>query len=126
LRLESLTIALSTNEVKPEIPDAYPVLFQRRPFRDERGEYVYTELNRPLNYTGRILLGDDFINELYEPLGFHPPWKFRAVRELTFQKGKLVLDEDHSDYFAEVRDEEVTRMKTRDPGWIAKSFRRQY
>ena len=47
-------------------------------------------------YTGGLLLGDEFIRDLYVHMGFHPAWKYRRVLELIFDRGALVRETDHS------------------------------
>ena len=65
---------------------------------------VYEGLNHKVTYTGGLLLGEDFIDELYVHMGFHPAWKFREVHELVFDRGTLTQEADLSEKIAQVRE----------------------
>jgi hypothetical protein len=115
-----------------------PVLFGVPPKADE-GEVplfdvVYEGLRHPVAYSGGLLLGRDFIRELYVHMGFHPAWKYREVHELVFQGGELVQETDRSEQVAEFRREIADRPL--EPGngaeraeiqrWIEKCFSQEY
>jgi hypothetical protein len=63
----------------------------------------YRGLNHRLDFSGSLLLGNDFIRELYVHMGFHPAWKYKTVIELTFEGGKLTAENDRSARMAEIR-----------------------
>jgi len=54
-------------------------------------------------FSGGLLLGHDFIQELYVHMGFHPAWKFRQVHEVLFENGQVVKAADRSAEMAEFR-----------------------
>lgn len=54
-------------------------------------------------FTGGMLLGDDFIEEMYVHMGFHPAYKYRIVYELVFEGGRLVEEYDRSEKMIEIR-----------------------
>lgn len=56
-----------------------------------------------VGFTGGLLIGDDFIEELYKPMGFRPPYAYRDVHELTFENGHLLAKSDCSMSMLEVR-----------------------
>lgn len=62
-----------------------------------------TDLGFPICFTGGLLVGDDFIHELYKPMGFRPPYAYRDVHELTFENGHLLARTDCSMAMLEVR-----------------------
>lgn len=64
----------------------------------------YSDVNLPLAYTGGLLIGDGFIEELYVHMGFHPAWKFRTVHELLFKEGRLTGSKDVSRFLKEIRE----------------------
>ena len=64
---------------------------------------VYRDLGYRLQYTGSLLLGDEFIRELYVHMGFHPTWKYKTVIELTFENGTLTGEFDRSENMAQLR-----------------------
>jgi hypothetical protein len=67
------------------------------------GDYQVEGLSAPLDFTGGLLLGRDFIQELYVHIGFQPVYRYRTVTELTFEHGRLQNAQDHSDAVAAYR-----------------------
>ena len=63
---------------------------------------IYSNLREPLPFTGGLLLARDFVEELYVHMGFQPAWKFRDVREVMFEDGKVRTTTDRSAALAEV------------------------
>ncbi len=93
----------------------------------------YTAMALPIPFTGGLLIGWDFIPELYVHMGFHPAWKFREVHELLFEEGRLIEGIDRSAQMEAIR----ARGKDPDPPpgvhsprehmeWIERSFSRDY
>jgi hypothetical protein len=76
------------------------------------GRTFFQDLSWPLRFDGSLLLGADFISELYVHMGFHPAWKYREVFELEFKGGRLVATNDRSAAMAEVRE----RKNAQPPG----------
>lgn len=54
------------------------------------GHRVYENVNLQIPYTGKLLLGDDFIQEYYIHMGFQRAWAYRELIELVFEEGLLV------------------------------------
>ncbi|HXY34281.1 MAG TPA: hypothetical protein VEI07_08640 [Planctomycetaceae bacterium] len=81
------------NGVTPNPPDNDSMLFDN----------YYEGLNYHLEYSGGVLLADNFIYDLYEHMGFHPPWKYETVIELIFERGILKQEADRSDQMARIR-----------------------
>jgi hypothetical protein len=50
---------------------------------------VYQNIDIPLIYTGKILIGKDFMNEKYIHMGFQPASSYQTVLELEFAAGLL-------------------------------------
>ena len=85
-----------------------PLLFGRGADKESEHSFfsaTYDRLRHPLPCTGGFLLADDFIDELYVHMGFHPAWKYRVVHELKFRDGELVSEADRSREMAEFRQE---------------------
>ncbi len=86
-----------------------PVIHGVRPLppANRNGPFSFTDnyhdVGLPLPFTGGLLLGNGFIRELYEHMGFHPAWKFRKVIELVFADGILTATHDRSYDMARVR-----------------------
>lgn len=97
-------------------------------------EYRYENMHLPVPFTGGLLLAQDFLEDLYVHMGFHPAWKYRRVHELLFEEGRLTGVSDVSKKLAMLR----SKMKKAklEPGletppkdlieWIAECFSRDY
>ena len=68
-------------------------------------------LHQPMRFSGGLLLGGEFIREMYVHMGFHPAHKFRVVHELIFEDGNLLKAFDRSEEMANFR-----KAMTSDPG----------
>ena len=60
------------------------------------GHRVYRDVNLPISYTGRILLGADFMQEYYIHMGFQRGWAYKKLVELVFEEGVLLESNDLS------------------------------
>jgi hypothetical protein len=69
----------------------------------ESSDFLYEGLMEVVPFSGGLLLGADFIRELYVHMGYHPAWKYREVHELIFDKGRVVKEADRSAEMAEFR-----------------------
>jgi hypothetical protein len=63
----------------------------------------YQGLNYHFEYSGGLLIADDFIEDLYVHMGFHPAWKYGKVIELIFEHGVLRRVWDRSSKMDEIR-----------------------
>ena len=75
------------NGIKPQ------ELLERNPV----GNYLYEDLNYKINYTGKLLLGDKFIQKYYIHMGFQNFWAFKDVKEYIFEEGNCIKYQDCSD-----------------------------
>jgi len=103
LHLEELTIGLGAGEESqhPSPPALFGIEASVRP---DGHEADYRFGSAPIAFSGGLLLGKGFIDDLYVHMGFHPAWKFRQVVELMFEEGRLTAAHDHSQRIAEIRD----------------------
>lgn len=69
------------------------------------GHHLYKDLNIFIEYTGRILVGKDFMREYYIHMGYQRAWAYKVLKELVFDKGKLVRSVDHSEMAGKLREE---------------------
>lgn len=115
-KISSLRLVLDTLHTRLTEADAPrvqgPVINGIAP-REQRGrldgfDNHYFGLGYVLEYTGGLLLADDFIKELYLHMGFHPAWKYRRVVELIFHRGLLIREHDRSAEISRLRDEIIT------------------
>jgi len=63
----------------------------------------YRGLSYPLAYSGKLLLGNGFIRDLYDHMGFHASYKYEHVVELSFDNGLLINETDRSEENAALR-----------------------
>ena len=63
----------------------------------------YYDLNLEINFTGKMLLGRDFIREYYIHMGHQQAWSYETVYEFEFTDGKLINIIDLSKCVAELR-----------------------
>ena len=95
--------------------------------------YVYENLKLKTKFTGRILLGKDFIEEMYVHMGFQSAESFRTVIELEVKDGDIVNETDLSQTMAEKRLDgrnKPTRPPTMEDNdvmsWIEDRFSQDY
>ena len=67
------------------------------------GHNVYKNLKLPMKYTGKILLGNDFISRYYIHMGYQRSWAYKHLYEFEFKDGKLINRIDLSDTAAKQR-----------------------
>lgn len=105
LRLKRLHIGLFDQEKEAADRGEGPVLFGLLPkYNESAGYYVYDDFPEPVPFSGSLSLGTDFIQDMYDHMGFQPFYKFREVLELTFEAGQLVDEADHSASAAQFRE----------------------
>ncbi len=69
------------------------------------GAHWYGHLNIPIEYSGKILIGNDFIQEYYIHMGFQMPWSYKNLIELDFENGVLTNTVNHSEAARKIRKE---------------------
>ena len=96
-------------------------------------KFHYQDLNLKLDYTGKLLIARDFIDEMYVHMGFQRPTAFRKVVELDFKNGELLSANDLSDQMENRRNkapDEGARPKTMKDkdvkNWIKDTFSRKH
>ena len=98
-RLLLNTLQVNHEQQGPAIHGVEPI-FSKGMFNN-----VYNHLNQPLDFTGEILAGDQFIRELYVHMGFQPAWKYETVYELVFSHGFVRNTKDISKQMADLREQ---------------------
>jgi len=134
LFLTRVTVGLSGSQEKAARAGKGPPLFGQHPRHDDgpMGGWVYDHLRQPIPFCGSLLLGAEFIDELYVHMGFHPGWKYRDVREVFFEHGRVTDDLDLSEKMRDLRAE--LSAQPLKPGlgpirlfkWVKKCFSRDY
>lgn len=77
------------------------------------GHRLYNDLNIGINYSGKILIGDEYMPEYYIHAGFQRAWAYKELKEFIFEKGILVKINDYSDAAELIREEAKQRGFTR-------------
>jgi hypothetical protein len=93
----------------------YPEIGGRKPsFSDDfLGGAVYEYLDIPMGFSGGLLLGRDFIQELYVHMGFQKPHAYREVKEVLFSDGRVLGVRDHSGRMQQLREDIRSDAKKR-------------
>lgn len=84
---------------KGHYPDINGISVSREPdgtLQDYMGHAVYQNLNIKLPYTGKILVGRDFLDEYYIHMGHQRAFAYKTLVELVFEGGTLVQTNDQS------------------------------
>lgn len=64
---------------------------------DHSGHRKYENVNLRIPFTGRILVGDRFIQEYYIHMGFQRSWAYEVLKEFVFEQGNLKETNDYSE-----------------------------
>lgn len=121
LVLDSLHVSLLDEEKENSLIEGPTIHGVKPTLRKEADDWFnneYDGLNYQLHYTGGVLIGDVFIDDLYEHMGFHPAWKYRIVHELVFADGILQQAFDRSELMAELRVEVAATRKDGDDSYM--------
>ena len=92
------------------------------------GHHFYKNINIFMEYTGKILIGKDFIREYYIHMGYQRAWAYEVLEELLFDNGKLVKTIDHSEMAKKLRKEledkpeEIKKISDNIPLFVDESF----
>ncbi len=131
VRAQGLT--LSELELSLDGRSQAPTVFGVPP--GERGLWgiPYKGIDQLIPFSGGLLLGDGFIEEMYVHMGFHPAYAYRRVQELIFDQGRLTKATDLSADMAKCRreiggrEDQPSADKRKDVmGWIEQRFSRDY
>lgn len=83
--------------------EKYNVKSKRKRIKTEKitlpahfGHRAYKNVDLPIPYTGKILLGDGFMQEHYIHMGFQRGWAYEKLIELVFIEGVLLECNDLS------------------------------
>lgn len=61
------------------------------------GAHVYKDVYIPLEYTGRIVAGREFLKKYYIHMGYQRAWAYEELLEFVFEAGRLEKVVDHSE-----------------------------
>lgn len=108
LLLNQLNIGL--NETK--LPPFNGVVARKSKYFKLNSFYEYSDVNLPINYSGGLIVGFDFLREFYVHMRFHRAHCYKQVYELIFDKGKLIESINHNKSMEEVRNNITTIKET--------------
>lgn len=57
------------------------------------GSYEYKDLGMPIDFTGKIVLGDGFLQKYYIHMGFQRAWAYERLIELDIEEGISQIEE---------------------------------
>ena len=82
--------------------------YKKRKKRNDRfsifdGHRLYSGVHLLIPYTGKLLLGRDFLQEYYIHMGFQQPFAYKTLMEFVFEEGIPLDAIDHSDTAEELR-----------------------
>lgn len=78
---------------------------------DHLGHRMYENVMLRIPYTGRIVVGRDFIDQYYIHMGFQRGWAYKELREFSFEAGYLIETIDHSEEAKQMREEMAKNNK---------------
>ena len=84
----------------------YPVVMNteaKNESKDSSSAFYCYNFNMPVKYTGKLMLGKDFMHEYYIHMGWQQAWSYKTVKEFEFKDGVLVNVVDYSDKVEKVR-----------------------
>lgn len=95
----------SKNDHYPEINGISPQNDRQKKSRFQyMGHHLYKDLDIRMDYTGRILIGKDFIQKYYIHMGYQRAWAYETLEELVFQDGALIETVRHSEMARRLRE----------------------
>ena len=77
------------------------------------GHRVYENVHLLIPYTGKVLLGKDFLRDYYIHMGYQRPFAYKTLMEFIFEDGILLDTVDHSKTAEKLRES----INLEDPMW---------
>jgi hypothetical protein len=98
---------------------------------ESRFEYSYQGIGLKTQFTGRLMIGKDFMQRYYIHMGFQRPMGYKTVFEFDVEKGTITAVRDLSQKMAQQREQDSARGARPGPGqstvsWIEKTFSLDY
>lgn len=76
----------------------YPKINGTKAIEPEKGGFgIYKNVDLPLNYTGKILVGTDFIEKYYIHMGYQMPHSYEKLLLITIKNDEVIDEKDISD-----------------------------
>lgn len=95
----------SKDDFYPEINGVLPLSAGKKSKDRFRymGHHLYKGVNIKMPYTGKIVVGKDFMREYYIHMGYQRAWAYKELKEFVFEEGVLLDVIDHSSVAEELR-----------------------
>lgn len=139
LFLNELQLSLGLDELtegeRKFVPQSGPEINGVKPHKSGIFNNNYEGLSLEIPFTGGILAGHGFLQELYIHMGFHPAWKYQTVFELLFEDGDTREIRDVSKGIEQIRKKmraaplkpDIRQSSKQEvEEWIEKTFRLDY
>lgn len=102
--LENLFVN-SKDDYYPIINGVSPVVGKEgsKKYFEYMGHHCYRGVNIKMPYTGKIVVGKDFMQEYYIHMGYQRAWSYKVLKEFVFKEGVLREVVDHSKVAEDLR-----------------------
>ena len=114
---------------KTAIPDPWYVKFCNERKQEFKGPCEYKNLELPIEFSGKMVLGADFLREYYIHMGFQRAWAYKELIELEIEEGIVINVIDHSEKAEALRkgididkSEFDDRLRESGPQFVSDSF----
>ncbi len=116
-------ILLNTKDDPIPINNKFPIKAEKYSF-----DYIYNDLDYKSDFTGKLLIAKDFIQELYVHMGFQAPTSYKLVIELELKDGRIISTKDISEKMEHWRTHEMGEEEEPEnvQGWIEEKFSRDF
>lgn len=118
--LEDLYIS-SKDDYYPAIEGVTPL---RQPDSEANlvymGHQVYKGLHIKMPYTGKLLIGKEFLHDYYIHMGYQRAWAYNVLVQLVFKNGRVIEQTDESKTAEQIRkklaeDKKYEKMLSKNP-----------
>lgn len=108
LHLETMTVRTEDGKYPKingvtAVPVSRELQFYEKMERPYTGPYQYENLSMLIDFSGKILLGSDFLHEYYIHMGFQRAWAYKILIELELENGTVKKMVDYSEHAQKVR-----------------------
>jgi len=128
--LDRLEINHAEGTEDAPIPAIPPLLNGRRASKPRRKyaffEHEYKRLGMSIPFTGKLLLGAGFIEDLYVHAGFQSAWKYRRIREVAIDEGRITSVDARTKEMSMVRGHILGRRQLEQDAVILKWVERYF
>ncbi len=106
----------SKDDIYPEINGIKAKYFEEDDIKtmiQYMGGHLYENIDIPILYNGRVVIGNGFLDEYYVHMGYQNPKGYEEVIEIVFEEGVYLYDIDHSETVKKLREENNNKSTRR-------------